>query len=676
MDHEENDFIRVSTARNGRLLELSCLVGLSEQTDDIINVNENEILRRLNELEIQTLQGICKCQCSDWSKIRLILSKNNTHSDQSLDLKALVSETCLDGSVIFDMTDDEHLGLEQESPVSDWRRLPPGVHSNLLVCDSIFKLKSCRVFRNSFISRTYVGAESVLLNCGKVSASNCNYGKINISVGAESGGGRHLVLAAESTMIDVCRQLRGVYQTGLSSSIAQGVELNVLSNSCLIRNTDTVESVYMHERSSIQAATSVKKATLLPDSTIGSACIVSDALLQWNASIIDHSSVTEVLLMEQGHCGPNAIVASTVIGPDVHTSAGEIHASVIGPNTNSHHQSLLIGVLWPLGRGNVGYGANVGSNHTGRLPDQEAASGEGTFWGLSCVIKFPVDLTFSPYSIVAAGTTLPPQRICMPFSLIVGQPTGNEIIPGWVLQSSPYTLVRSEKKFATRRKAQRHDFYTGWKIFRPEVIDMCRWARKALVEGADGVKINGIGSNKLSDRAREIGVRAYKECIQRYALHGLLKWILQVTDVGNHPLDEKVLRYELLGKDSQKISSEDPSLTIQWPNFPWDLKDIEEWDFQRSLLLEEFPVDSNLSTWLEGLLKTLVRLEKDFARRIHKSKSRDDSRGKQTIPGYEQAHIAADKDPVIVEGQRMAEKIDLAVSELLGKLSSSTRSRL
>lgn len=31
--------------------------------------------------------------------------------------------------------------------------------------------------------------------------------------------------------------------------------------------------------------------------------------------------------------------------------------------------------LWPEGRGNVAYGANVGSNHTGKLADQEAVPG-------------------------------------------------------------------------------------------------------------------------------------------------------------------------------------------------------------------------------------------------------------------------------------------------------------
>ena len=65
--------------------------------------------------------------------------------------------------------------------------------------------------------------------------------------------------------------------------------------------------------------------------------------------------------------------------------------------------------LWFEGKGNIGYGANIGSNHTGRLPDQECIPGEGIFFGLGCNVKYPCNLRRSPYSIVASGITLLPQ---------------------------------------------------------------------------------------------------------------------------------------------------------------------------------------------------------------------------------------------------------------------------
>lgn len=377
--------------------------------------------------------------------------------------------------------------------------------------------------------------------------------------------------------------------------------------------------------------------------------------------------------MEQAHCGPNSIVASTVLGPDVHVSAGEVHASVIGPNTNAHHQSLLIGILWPLGRGNVGYGANVGSNHTGRLPDQETTAGEGTFWGLSNVIKFPVDLSYAPYSIVAAGTTLPPQRVCLPFSLIVGQPEGNEIIPGWVLQSSPYTIVRSEKKYATRRKAKRHFHYTGWKILRPETVALCRWGKLVLETDSDAESL-AVGANKLTERARGVGIKAYMECMQLYALRGLFEFLLERTDGCKLPLSPVDLEFELRDSSPLDLIVLDP-LKASWPVFPWDDISANPWKFQKALLHDCFPMEGNILVWVEDKLEILNALEQDLARRILKSKKRDDTRGHQIVPGYLQSHVSAEEDPVVIEASANAKKTEDMVASLM-LLLRSTRSKL
>jgi hypothetical protein len=138
---------------------------------------------------------------------------------------------------------------------------------------------------------------------------------------------------------------------------------------------------------------------------------------------------------------------------------GELTASLFGPFVGFHHQSLLIAALWPSGRGNVGYGANIGSNHTGKAPDQEVRPGEGTFFGLATSIKFPFNMAKSPYSIIASGVTCMPQKLEMPFSLINSPSeniTGlsnsiNEIIPAWMLTNCMYALLRNESKFKSRQ---------------------------------------------------------------------------------------------------------------------------------------------------------------------------------------------------------------------------------
>ena len=50
------------------------------------------------------------------------------------------------------------------------------------------------------------------------------------------------------------------------------------------------------------------------------------------------------------------------------------------------------------------------SNHTGRRPDTCAWVGEGVFFGLGSKSKFPQTTLEAPYTLAAAGVTLPPQR--------------------------------------------------------------------------------------------------------------------------------------------------------------------------------------------------------------------------------------------------------------------------
>ena len=642
------------------------------------SISETLILRRLLPKETQILQKDCGCHAKDWSRIYIVSSRESQEYDHSKSLQEFVSDTRFDGTIFLDMTEDSfcHDDASQQHRASDYHKLTPGIHSNLMITDSILRVRSCRVYRNSLVTNTYVGSNAILVQCGCISvdAGALSYGRITLSVGPESGGSRELELSAEHTMIDVCQQLTQGRSSlsALPAAMVAAVPMNVIGNHCVVRDTPTLTSIFLHEGSSIQGATEVTQATLFPKASIRGSCIVSKVLLQWDCSIVSNSSVSDALLMEQAHVGPNSIVTSAVLGPDVHVSAGEVHASVLGSNTNAHHQSLVIGILWPLGRGNVGYGANVGSNHTGRLPDQEAAVGEGIFWGLSNVVKFPVDLSFAPYSIVAAGTTLPPQRICMPFSLIVDNGSGgNDILPGWVLQSSPYTLLRSEKKYATRRKAKRHNHYTGWKIFRPDTMAMCWWAKRMLESGSS---TDGVGACTLSKRARESGIKAYTECVQRYVLHGLLQCILQMTDTGRISLDVGVVDREL--SDVASLVPDlnfDPLAQIEWPTCPWERKGANEWQFQKRLLLELFPLSQNVSLWLEDVLLQLVSLEKDMARRVRGSKQRDDSRGTNTIPGYAKAHVSADKDPVIVEADLYASHIDSAVADVLTMTGSRSR---
>ena len=44
-------------------------------------------------------------------------------------------------------------------------------------------------------------------------------------------------------------------------------------------------------------------------------------------------------------------------------TTGECRHSLLGPHAGFHHQALLIASSWPMGRGNIAYGAMIGKYH-------------------------------------------------------------------------------------------------------------------------------------------------------------------------------------------------------------------------------------------------------------------------------------------------------------------------
>jgi hypothetical protein len=235
------------------------------------------------------------------------------------------------------------------------------------------------------------------------------------------------------------------------------------------------------------------------------------------------------------------MLSQSVVGPGTEVQKGEATASVLGPFVGFHHQSLLISALWPEGRGNIAYGANVGSNHTGKKPDQEIRPGEGNFFGLACSIKFPANYEDAPYSLFATGVSMPPQRLAFPFSLINVPPTGeagtgaaaagpglNEVVPGWMWSDNAYALARRMYKLAGGDPENRYgtlaDPASTWKtglfagrLFAVSLARKALKAHQALRTAPAGRPayledvLPGLGKNVLRGPQRERALAAYED---------------------------------------------------------------------------------------------------------------------------------------------------------------------
>jgi len=247
-----------------------------------------------------------------------------------------------------------------------------------------------------------------------------------------------------------------------------------------------------NERTIIGRGARVCNINSLENSHIGDFAKVENGALLKDSLLENYCTVTD-----------NAIVRSSFIDSHSHISEAEVCNSLVGPLTQIHHHSLLISALWPEGRGNIGYGANVGSNHTGRMPDQEIMPGLGAFFGLGCSIKFPANFSEAPFTMIATGTICEPQRLKFPFSLIKsGQTPGlNEIIPGWVYSKNIYGVYRSVYKWDKRSGASNMNM-----LFSKQVLDCVSYACNALKE----MDIPGLGSNYIKLENIEKVIEAYE----------------------------------------------------------------------------------------------------------------------------------------------------------------------
>lgn len=333
----------------------------------------------------------------------------------------------------------------------------------------------------------------------------------SLQPGSETGGRRiflldGLTVAECAAMAALTPPEQAILAARLEEALA-GLESDhaYIGAKARLEHAVVVEDCFLGPGATVRGAATLQgcvlASTLDAPIHVGEASLLRDSVLDEGVDVQGAAQVVRSILLEFSGADHAGHVADSVLGPGTIMAKGEITASLVGPFTGFHHQSLLIGALWPEGRGNVGYGANVGSNHTGRKPDQELRAGEGAFFGLGCSIKFPANFEAAPYSLFASGVVTAPQKIAFPFSLVAPPPEGspqglNEIAPGWMWGENAYALIRNAYKYADRNRALRHAVpertppvgsplngtFLAADLFAPRIAGFVREALRALSE--------------------------------------------------------------------------------------------------------------------------------------------------------------------------------------------------
>jgi hypothetical protein len=546
-------------------------------------------------------------------------------------------------------------------------RLPGGPEPPAGVYDST--LARCVVGHDALVCAVrmlagyVVGQGALLFDCGTVACTGeTAFGNgAALRLGPETGG-REVGVFAEidvETAAAVARPgpLRGLlppYAAAVADYRHQATSgLGIIERGACVRATPTVRNTYIGAHALVDGVTLVADSTLLSSADeptrVESGACVEGALLQWGSRVSTLAIVQRSVLTEYASAERHAKVAESLLGPNTSVGAGEVTSSLVGPSVGCHHQSLLIATLWPGGRGNVAYGANVGSNHTGRAPDQECWAGEGVFFGLGVTVKFPADYSRAPYTVVASGLTLPPQRLTFPFSLLTApsaRPAGvpeslNEIIPAWALAENWFALERAQVKQQKRDRARRTR--TNYDVFRPEIIDLMRDACRRLESVPDNREVyterqvDGLGKNFLREASRTIAIEAYRFATELYALLGL-KQRLQAAAAAGAALDD-ILR-------TQTAEA--------------------RWEHQRTLLREELGA-SDAAAALGRLPDMLERV----ARGVELSRAKDDERGVRVLEDYAEVHPPASRDDVVTGVWERTRRLQGEIKALLGALGAS-----
>ena len=578
-------------------------------------------VRPLTDKEISRLQALGNT-AGDWATILVAEGFSPEHVTNSRFLG-----TC-------------HLGIFDGTPVScgDSIRLPSGIHDSSIIDATI--ANNCCVWNAGGVNNYFIDEKAVLYNTGSVSCSaDSAFGNgTAITIGMETGGRE--VPAYGDLTISAAAAIAGAphRQEAFRSTIEPYLRqcttpFGIIGSGSRICNCPSITDTFIGEAVRCDNVTRIHNSTIAGSgdepTVIRDGALIRNSIVQWGCRIDSMAIVDRSVCTEHSQVERQAKVTDSIIGPNTGIAEGEVTASLVGPFVGLHHQSLLIGALWPEGKGNVAYGANVGSNHTAKAPDQEIFCGEGLFFGLGVNIKFPADFSRAPYSIIATGVTTLPQRMSFPFSLI-NSPSDryesvpfsfNELFPGWVLSDNLYMVYRSKAKFADRNKAHRIEITP--EPFRPEIIDMMVDARNRLRTVSVSKKvftetdIPGTGKNFISRHSLSKAIATYSLWIERYCLGGLFN------------------------RSSALLARGNTSGLASLLETPAD--DTHRWQHERSLLISEGFGTRTLEANLERLAE-LIHLEETA---VLQSKEKDELRGKQIMDDYIAVHGATAEDPLV-----------------------------
>lgn len=506
---------------------------------------------------------------------------------------------------------------------------------------SSFLELGCQVYRNTRIETCFISYGSRVEGCGCIKGApsgTCFGNDLVLSPSLESG--------QLATRVCVATSLEGVSKAVMADGefrlehdkLLAEFSTRMTSTFTIIGACSTVENCpellesYLDEHVHLRSGCRVVRSSIMESCIVEQSSDVMRSLLQQKCHVASQAIVKDSLMCQGSGVDIQGKLLGSVLGPGSHIAEGEVTASLVGPMVGFHHQSMLIASFWPAGRGNVGYGANCGSNHTSRTSDQSMWVGEGVFFGLGASIKFPMNLLQAAYTVIATGAVFGPGRVSFPFSLVTSStntPLPCRVAPGWGLHSNAYAVERNCLKMKER-------IASGYSktLFRSSIARMVLVAmevieqvlkqfpeRTTFQDDPNNQLFLGGGFALRSDL--EKGAAAYKTFLELFSLRTVL-------NAGEHE------------SDPVEVVDEIVSTGLHSPS--------DDSRLAKTLVTRLFAGYSQ-----SQLQRELVIREAAFAKQVYDSKLRDHKRASQVFPGNRLNNaISITQDKVVASAQARA----------------------
>ncbi|MEY3350814.1 MAG: hypothetical protein RIQ50_925 [Bacteroidota bacterium] len=372
--------------------------------------------------------------------------------------------------------------------------LPVGIyHSTVISCD--FGDNVC-IHNLNYLSHFVIGNEVMIANVnelattpvakfgnGIIKAGEQESQRIWLEICNENGGRKVLpfdgMLPADAYLWSKHRHDEKLMQafhhfTEKKFDASRG-HYGYIGDRTVIKNCKMIKDVLIGTDAYIKGANKIKNVTINSNehasTQIGEGCELVNGIIGVGCRLFYGVKAVRFFMASHSQLKYGARLINSYLGNNATISCCEVLNSLIYPFHEQHHNNSFLCASLMMGQSNVAAGATIGSNHNSRGADGELIAGRGFWPGLCVSLKH--NSRFASFTLLAKGDFPFELNIPLPFSLVINDPTSNElrIIPAYWFRYNFYALQRNEWKYKDRDARIAKELFLEHRSLAPDSVN-------------------------------------------------------------------------------------------------------------------------------------------------------------------------------------------------------------